>query len=181
MINQVQKYYYEVEMPKVRQAISEFKKEMANVGKCITLEYLYEQLWLCEDEIIKRYRIYQSLQSEDAPFIEKSIVSFQIPALEKKADSLKMRIRLLAEAEGKTKNSITPDMILRAREYPITELLGGAKRGNYICISHTEKHPSMGVKNNMARCFSCGFSGDSIDVKMLLDNCDFIEAIRRLQ
>lgn len=182
MLNQIQKYYHASEMPKVQSAIAEFKKEMGNVGKCSTLEALYEQLWQCEDEIIKRYKIYQSLQNEDAPYIEKSIISFQIPALEKKAGSLKMRMRcLLAEAEGKLKNSITPDMIIRAREYPITELLGGEQRGNYLCINHQEKHPSMGVKNNRVRCFTCSFSGDSIDVKMLLDNCDFTEAVRRLQ
>lgn len=178
-----EKYYYKTEMPKIREAINEFKSEMGNIGWCMTFEALYEQLWQSEDEIIERYEQYKSLTIEDAPYIEKSIVAYQIPFLEKKADKLKMRIRCLAlEAEGKKrKDKITPDMIIRAREYPITELLGGQRRGNYLCINHDDRRPSLGVKNNRAMCFSCGFSGDSIDVIMLKENLDFIEAIRRLQ
>lgn len=173
--------YYDFEMPRIRKAIEDFKSEMGNEGRCMTLEALYEQLWECEDEILNRYKLYKSLSDEDAPYIEKAIVSFPIVDLEKKVDSIKLRIRMLVTySEGKMKNTITPEMIIRAREYPITGLLGGSKRGNYLCINHAEKHPSMGVKNNRARCFSCGWSGDSIDTAMLLWNCDFVEAVRGL-
>lgn len=182
LYRELEQQYYDVEMPRIRKAIEDFKYEMGNEGKCMTLEALYEQLWKREDEILDRYNLYKSLSDEDAPYIEKAIVSHEIPILEKKKDELKMRIRMLvAYAEGKVKNTLTPEMIIRAREYPITELLGGSKRGNYLCINHAEKHPSMGVKNNRARCFSCGWAGDSIDTAMLLWNCDFIEAVKGLQ
>ena len=181
MIN-IQKYYFETETPTVRNAINDFKNEMGDIGRCLTLEALYHQLWECEGEINRRYVLYQTLTDEDAIYLEKSIVVFSIPSLEKKVDSLKMRIRLLViGVERKIKNTITPDMIIRAREYSMYELLGGYKKGNYLCIAHEERHPSMGVKNNRARCFSCGYSGDSIDIKMLIENCDFIDAVRRLQ
>lgn len=74
---------------------------------------------------------------------------------------------------------ITPDMIERAKQYPIEQLLE-VKYGKALCINHQESHPSMNCKNNYAFCHACGWKGSVIDVYMKLNNCSFQETIRRL-
>lgn len=78
-----------------------------------------------------------------------------------------------------SKSGITEDMIQRAKEYPIEQLLE-VKKGKSLCINHAERNPSMNCKNNFAYCHACGYTGDVIDIKMKLDNLSFVEAIRRL-
>ncbi len=79
------------------------------------------------------------------------------------------------------KNGITDDMIARAKEYPIKELLSSPVRRNTThCIAHNDSDPSMGIKNNRVKCFVCGFKGDAIDVAMKINNLDFKSAVKTL-
>ncbi len=163
--------------------VREFVAEMGNVGKCIRLEVLYEQMWNAEDELIDRYRRYAISKQQDRPYIERALIASFIPELEATIEKRKRGIRgILAEARGHiSKGRITEDMIDRAREYPIGSLIGNGRRGNILCIAHEEKHPSMSLKGNRARCFSCGYYGDSIDVYMRLNGAGFVETVRALQ
>ena len=79
-------------------------------------------------------------------------------------------------------NGITDEMIARAKEHPITEILGEPTRGKYNCIWHDDKNPSMHYyeKTNSVHCFSCGKGGDSIDVAMTVYNIEFLEAVKNL-
>lgn len=74
---------------------------------------------------------------------------------------------------------ISPDMIVRAREYPITELVK-SNRGTALCPFHSDKHPSMDVRKNFYHCYSCGASGDIIDFVMKRDGLSFKAAVHRL-
>ena len=165
--------------------VREFVEEMGNVGKCIRLEALYEQLWNAEDELTDRCHRYQKSREEDQPYIERALIASFIPDIETRIEKLNRRIRgILAEAEGRTlEDRITEDMIDRALEYPIEVLIGndGGRRGNVLCIAHEEKHPSMSLKGNRARCFSCGYYGDPIDVYKKLNGVGFVEAVMALQ
>ena len=96
----------------------------------------------------------------------------------------KLQKPLLWEMENMLRpkdNQITPDMIARAREYPITQLIEFT-RGKTRCISgtHEDKHPSMSLKDNFAHCFSCGYHADSIAVCMQIKNLSFQEAVKWL-
>jgi hypothetical protein len=75
---------------------------------------------------------------------------------------------------------INQEMIERAREYPITELIDFTKN-KALCIWHTERNPSMNLRNNRVKCFVCGEGGNAIDVYMKLNGTDFITTVRRLQ
>jgi len=75
---------------------------------------------------------------------------------------------------------ITPDMIEKARQYPIENLLE-VKHGKALCFNHQESHPSMNCKNNYAFCHACGWKGSVIDVYMKLHDCIFQEAVKSLQ
>jgi hypothetical protein len=74
------------------------------------------------------------------------------------------------------KEGLSPEMIAKAREYPITELVK-VTRGMALCPFHGDKRPSMDVRKNFYHCYSCGESGDSIDLAMKIKNLTFTQAV----
>jgi DNA primase len=71
-------------------------------------------------------------------------------------------------------------MIQAAREADIHEFIETDKRGFTHCLNpdHHDKNPSMHVNNGFVYCFSCGWSGDVIDVVMAKENLTFTEAVK---
>lgn len=166
-----------------RKTVSEFIQDMGNVGRCIKLEALHEQLIDAEMESQDRHRRIKQAVLAGASTLETDIIYQPIAELESLIEKLNRKIKsLLAHRAVDRPDEITDDMIQKAKEYPIADIIGGiTRKGNVHCIWHTETHPSMGIKNNRATCFSCGKFGDSIDVYMHLNGCTFHEAARRLQ
>lgn len=64
----------------------------------------------------------------------------------------------------------------------VIERYTGAKKihNKYICPFHNDKHPSLSVKTNMWRCWSCGEGGNVINFTRLYFGLDFISACRKL-
>lgn len=77
--------------------------------------------------------------------------------------------------------SQTSDMVSRAKEYPITNLLE-FKQNKAICPFHNEKTPSFQYypDTNTCYCFGCNQVADSIEVYKKINNCSFIEAVNRI-
>ena len=75
--------------------------------------------------------------------------------------------------------SIPPQKIEQARNYPIKDLLGTNK--NIVqCPFHDDKTASLNIKNNFYYCHACNISGDTINFVMKRDNLTFQEAIFKL-
>jgi len=76
----------------------------------------------------------------------------------------------------------TENNLLKAKAFPIEQLLEFNNAGFAKCVNHEEKTPSMKLyKNrNKAHCFSCHGDFDSIDIKMKLENLTLNEAIKKL-
>ena len=111
--------------------------------------------------------------------LDRGVIKKYINHSKKIVEICEKRIRLLKPA--KSNNGITDEMIQRAKQYPISELLTTPIRGNVTnCIAHEDKNPSMNIKNNWAYCYSCGFRGDSISVYMRLNGVDFKTAVKNL-
>lgn len=111
---------------------------------------------------------------------------------------LKQLKHLLAENKARENNEplpepeYTPIDIERIKEqYVPSDIIGynpvkkhqGAE--SYICPIHNngkEKTPSFSwsVDKKLYHCFGCGIGGDIIDLYMRINNCSFIEAIKRL-
>jgi len=79
----------------------------------------------------------------------------------------------------KSKDGITEDMIRKAREFPITELIDH-KRMWAVCPFHADTNPSLFLKKNFFHCFVCEESGDTIKLVMHQYNCDFRAAVKVL-
>lgn len=77
--------------------------------------------------------------------------------------------------------SITNDMVVRAKEYPIEQLVEFDK-GKAKAWCHQDKSPSLSWhrKANRAHCFPCNKSFNPIDVLMDRDGMSFPEAVRFL-
>ena len=81
----------------------------------------------------------------------------------------------------------------RARAYPILEIakrlgLEAQKKGRSwvaSCPLHEDKTPSLSISPHKGRsglwhCFSCGASGDAIELFMRTNHCGFAAAVREL-
>lgn len=107
-----------------------------------------------------------------------------LPIVQKRAIESSKRAKILAVEKqvllGKNTDAITTAMIEQARNYPLDQILEVNSRGYALCINHDDKHPSMWTKGNFAHCFSCGYTGDAIDVFMLSHNVGFKEAVKSM-
>ena len=109
-----------------------------------------------------------------------------LPAVQEKAVNVGKKLRMLIFEKkillGKSASTITTELIARAREYPIRDLVETNSRGYALCVNpeHDDHSPSMWTKNNFAHCFSCNWTGDSIDVAMKVYGVTFREAVEKL-
>jgi hypothetical protein len=166
-------------MPKIRQKVTEFKEEMGGWGKCRRLEYLYDKLIELDIELIERQKAYQRSIEQDMPYIERALIASYIPEIEKGIKKLERKIDFIVRGSQGSNQSITPEMIQQAKDYPIEHLID-IKKGVALCPFHEDHHPSMGIKNNRYRCFACGAKGDTIEFVMKRDGLSFKEALNWL-
>jgi hypothetical protein len=177
----IEELYFKEEVPRIRKFVEEFKSEMGNVGICMRLRYLYERIYEIEDEIIDRIKTKEDLKKRGRRN-EILLVSRPLPELYKKLNRIEISIECLVNPKKYKENKITEEMIERAREYPITELME-FKKGFAFCPFHAERTPSFHYdrKHNIAFCFGCKKYADSIELYMYFNKTSFIETVKRLQ
>ena len=170
-------YYYRRVMPKVRQAISDFINEMGAEGRDIRLQALRERREGLQGLLNDRIASYRKHAHSD--FLTRAIVGNSIPDLEANILKLDRKIKTLLSDRPEKTAKLTAASMERAREYPIEEIIP-VRRGMARCPFHPDRRPSMSVKNNRYKCFSCGARGDAIDLAMQMDGLQFREAVKRL-
>lgn len=91
-------------------------------------------------------------------------------------------VREVKAFTGKSQDA-TPAMLIRAKEYPIDQLIRFNRSGFAPCIYHKEISPSMKLykQTNHIHCFGCSKTADVIDVAQHLWTTSFKETITRLQ
>lgn len=75
--------------------------------------------------------------------------------------------------------SLPPEQIERARNYPLADLLQ-TKKNITNCPFHDDKTASLNIKNNFYHCHGCGVSGDTISFVMKKEGISFREAVLKL-
>lgn len=99
------------------------------------------------------------------------------------------RMLSLCSNKKPKKGQITDKDIEQAKSIPIMEIIERyltlkkvGKNYSALCPFHNEKHPSFIVfpESNRFHCFSCQKTGDGIAFVELMDNCNFIQAIKSL-
>lgn len=91
-------------------------------------------------------------------------------------------IAMLRQPERPGRDTITPEMIERARVYPFTQLYQ-FKQNAARCPFHEDRTPSfILLKDNRARCFgACAKTWDTIQFLIDKEGLRFPEAVRQLQ
>jgi hypothetical protein len=157
---------------------------MGMTGKLMRARAIEEQL----NEIEEDLRVRQSRRLKQAPesLGRKLNEQFMMAQLAKRRSLIRefeySIASMVYQAVKPNQNGVTRDEIERARTYPIENILD-VKKGIARCISgsHEDKNPSMDVRNNFCYCYSCGWSGDSIDVAMKMSGLSFSDAVKKLQ
>lgn len=78
---------------------------------------------------------------------------------------------------------VTPQMVLKAREYPLEILYNREVRNGFgICPLHSEKTGSFKIyhKQNRWYCYSCQEGSDTIDYCVKVMKMNFVEAVKYL-
>lgn len=172
---ELQEYYHKVMLPDIRRKIVELKKEMGAWGKQQRILYLMERREEYEMRLIDLESEYQKQKDKDTPYVERGILTNSILKTRKNIEKIERECGSIVNRNGKT----TDDDIAKVKEYPIESLLE-FKKGKAICIFHNDKHPSISVKNNRYRCWSCGAKGDSISLVMELQKLGFLDSVKYL-
>lgn len=83
---------------------------------------------------------------------------------------------------SKYSNSVTPDDIERAKEYPIGQLVPSAQNFRTKAWCHDDKNPSLhvNIKKNKCFCNVCCKAFNPIDVLISRDSMKFYDAVRWL-
>lgn len=94
---------------------------------------------------------------------------------------LERELRSLSRPKGTGRARLTEEQMQEAREFPIVNLLDGAKAGDIIlCPSHKDKRPSLHVYEDHVHCYGCGFHENAVGWIMFMKKVSFIEAVRDL-
>lgn len=178
--------YWEEENKRMEQAVLELKSELSYdewiEGQCKRLIFLYDrmsEIKLMVSEYASKYA--QSI-SADKPYLERHGLSIRVKELQADYQKMSRKFDQIIGADAMRGNGgkITDEMVRRAREYPIEQLVEVNKKGFALCVNHIDTKPSMFCRKNYAYCFSCGYKGDVLDVAMKVRGASFVEVVRDL-
>lgn len=112
---------------------------------------------------------------------ERYIAFEDLKSLKSGIERLEKRLKYYNKYRDSNKFRVTEDMIQRAKNQPVEDLLPNPVKGKMTnCFNHEDRHPSMSIKNNKAHCFVCDKTWDAISVIQEVKNLTFPEAVRAL-
>lgn len=181
LIKQLYCEWFEVDRPKIKEAISEMKKEEdPDFVKDARLDYLDNELFTVNEYLERCHMSYELNEKRGLDFTLRSILHsmWDIEEAEKKQQKL-LRLIHQYETDDIDKNAITEEMIEAAREYPIDMLIEFNSTGFAHCPYHEEGTPSFShwKKANLGHCFGCHKTVDSIQLVRDTQKMSFSEAI----
>jgi hypothetical protein len=166
-------------MPRTKQAIQGLITEMDQEFQAkARIEYLKDCM---TDPIVEAWELMNQYEDcfKKERVIERLLIGEKLQEIVKEIIKLQGKTIFLKHPE-KSKNTITPDMIERARVYPFTELIEFRNKQT-LCPFHNDKTPSMYLyKDNRVYCFGCNRGWDTIGFIVERDGLSFVEAVRQL-
>lgn len=170
---------------KYRKELKELKEEIEEESpgwmKERRKEYLIKEMLRCLFFLTPFRKWYEEATERNADYLTKRIIQIFASYDYWKKRMYKLSMEYKFTILRKTNRSeITPDMIEKAREYPIQEIVEINRSGFSLCPGHDDHHPSMDCRNNFCFCYVCGWCGDSIALYMKKNNVDFVMAVKFL-
>lgn len=168
------------EVRKVKQSLREWREseEMREFAKEARLRYLKEQERLVLEMFRDNKTRYVEVMRTDPESFEIGFLLREAKYLVKRLESIKKE----REArESNRKDEVTPEMVDRAREYPIEQIVKLERNGRAKCVFHAGEDGNMDIRKNFAHCYVCGTHGDPIDVYKAVYGVGFREAVLAMQ
>jgi hypothetical protein len=142
------------------------------------IEYLQTELLKVGDEIKRATRLRATCGNE----VEKILAQGILRSWLREYRLVQGQIKHLKYGHSiSDKERLSDEVIQRAREYPIENLVGSSKRGMVCCPFHDDQHPSASIKNNKLHCFACNRTWGTIDFIMEKEGVGFKEAVTSLR
>jgi hypothetical protein len=185
---EAEEYYYQVELPRVRKEIEEFKAEIEReYGREWVrerrLEYLERRLKEVKKRIEQNYIDFFDGLKRDIPFwLRQAVLEInRTQELEEERERLEKEIYFLKFNSEIKKKGISELEIERALNFPFKNLIQANQMEMAICPFHPDKRPSFWIKNNWGYCFGCKWHGNTIKFLMDRNKMSFPEAVKALQ
>jgi hypothetical protein len=182
MNSQHETYYNATVRPLVKEQVKSFKAELGKEGLCMAYQAAHERKEVVKGRIKMLDAEYTRLTNENQPWVVRSDIPPLRKANEKLLRRLDARMKSIEDEWHGRKPVITEDMKENARAYPLSEIIA-VVNNKATCVSpdHKDNTPSMNCKNNFAYCHVCGWTGDPIDVYMLVNGVGFVQAVKEMQ
>lgn len=140
------------------------------------LEYLFGEVEADKKLVVE----FESLFKKREGF-ERHLTGRNVMILRKRVEKMESEIDKITGIKKLPEGQITDEMIKRAKQFPLSSIIEINKREYAKCINHDDHNPSMYCKENYVYCFSCGYSGDALDVMMRVKGLSFVEAVKEMQ
>ena len=170
---------------KYKEGLKELKKEIEQESPGWTKErrkeYLLQEMLKCLIFLTPIYEWYEDATERNVDYLTKKVIQVfaRYEYWKKKLHKFFMEYKFTMLREPGN-NKITSDMIERAKEYPIENIVKVNKKGFALCPEHDDHRPSMDCRNNFCYCYACGWTGSVLDLYMKLHNTDFATAVEFL-
>lgn len=165
------------EVLKIKKEIRDWKESEAEFARAARDRYLKSQEKLLLEMFRDNKARYIELYRVDPHCVEIELLADEAKHLVKQID--KYQKEREARAGGRV-DEITPEMIERAREYPIGQIVEVGRNGRAKCCFHGGEGDNMDIRKNFTYCYVCGKSSDSIGVFMAAHGVGFREAVKAM-
>lgn len=107
----------------------------------------------------------------------------EMSPMPKQIEKLKKQIEWLEKRDAVTSGWVTQEMIERASAHPVERVIDPEElcRGKILCPFHSDKNPSMQIKNGFGYCYVCQKSMNAIHYLRMTKKLSFADAVRALQ
>lgn len=152
-------------------------KKLLSVNLRFVKDFMKDFIKHCDTRIEEMMIANRNCDNE----FEKSFRQSSIEDVVRTRDEWKRTLKAYSYKSSNDK-PVTEQDVLRAKDYPVTDLIKFNSAGFAPCIFHSEKTGSMRYykNSNTVHCFGCGASGDSIKVGQQMFGENFINTVKRL-
>ena len=170
---------------KYREGLKELKEEIQQESPCWIKDrrriYLVDEIIKCLVFLIPFSEWYRDATDRNVDYLTKRIIQIflKYEYWKKRLYKFSMEYKFTILKEPGS-NKITPDMIERAKEYPIEDIIEVSKSGFALCLEHDDHRPSMDCRNNFCYCYACGWTGSVLDLYMKIHDTNFATAVEFL-
>lgn len=181
--NEEEKYYKLNILPDVKRNEFEFMREIQQEMPEMIIEIKRNQIKELMERLEMLTKHFEQLEWKGVQswYIQMSREIHKPELLIKKIKKLNTDIYFIENRAKIIEGQINEQDIVRAKEYPMENLIQVDKRGFGPCPFHQEKTASFYIKQNFGYCFGCGKSVDTIQLIMDTKGINFIEAVKLLK